>query len=199
MLVSIAIAASLSVGQAEPPKSLYEVMVAEAAAAAGRYLPADDSNDQVRRMQSADRGESRYFNRPAATRAVYDREWTQCRQIARRLAAPAGDGPVIDRIFTPDPMGGGLTFGGLLDASFSMRRARHDIRRQCLIARGWRMVEPNEAGRQRIATLPRDERNAYLDRMLGADQIEAGAGVTGLDALNAGPGFRRLGAAGDDS
>jgi hypothetical protein len=211
MLLSIAIAASLSAVQADAPaavaaapeaaapaKSLYDAMVSEAGAAAARHLPVDDSNDQIRRMQSTDRDEARYFSRPDATRIAYDREWTQCRQIARRLASSRSDGALMSAAFTHGGIAGGLIVGGL-DAGFSMRRARRDIRRQCLIARGWRMVEPDEAGKQRIALLSRDERNAYFDRMLGAHQVEAGATVTDQQTLEAAaPGSNRLGSAGDD-
>jgi hypothetical protein len=79
--------------------------------------------------------------------------------------------------FTQGGIIGGLLIGGL-DAAFSQLRARRDIRRQCLIARGWRMVEPDEAGQARIAALSRPDREAYFDRMLGATEVEPGATIT---------------------
>lgn len=199
MLMSIALAASLFVVQAGPgdadasgavgsptvePPSMYRAMVSAAAESAADGVPRDDSTDQVRRMAASDRDDRRYFNRPGATRAEYEREWQQCRQIARRLATARGGGAWMSAGFTHGGLVGGLIFGGL-DQSFSERRARRDIRRQCLIARGWRMVEPDEAGRRRIAELSRGERDALFDQMIGAEQIEAGATVTDLASLEA--------------
>lgn len=140
-------------------------------------VPRDDSEDQVRRMAATDRDDSRYFNRAGATRDQYDFEWRQCRQIARRLASSRSNGAWMQSGFIHAGVVGGLLIGGL-DAGFSERRARRDIRRHCLLARGWRMVEPDEAGRARIAALPRAEREAFFDSMIGAAEIEPGATVT---------------------
>jgi hypothetical protein len=177
-------AAAPAPAAAEPERTPYEQMVHAAALAAARHLPDDDDRDRARRMFSSDRDDSRYFNRPGATPAVFETEWTQCRQIARRLASSRSDGTLMQAGFTQAGIVGGLLIGGL-DAAFSERRARRDIRRTCLMARGWRMVEPDEAGRHRISALPRAERDAYFDRMLGGDQTEPGAHVTDWATLNA--------------
>jgi len=79
-------------------------------------------------------------------------------------------------------MVGGLLVSGF-DAAFSQLRARRDIRRRCLVARGWRMVEPDEAGQARIAALSREDREAYFNRMLSASEVEPGARVTDLASL----------------
>ena len=214
MLLSIALAAGLAVDQPRQPRALRSTPVARPrqptgpkpaeipertqpaepetpfsrmAAAAVRVpppLPRDDSPDQVRRMASSDRDETRYFSRVGATREAYEREWQQCRQMARRLASSRSSGSWMSAGFTHGGIAGGLIFGGM-DAAFSERRARRDIRRYCMVVRGWRMIEPDAAGRQRIAALSRDERDAYLDRMLAAEQTEAGATVTDASNMSA--------------
>jgi hypothetical protein len=176
--------------QSQPAESpdLYSEMVHAAAEVARRgELPIDDSTDHARRMAGSDRNKERYFNRPGATDAEYQHEWTGCRQIARRLASPSGNLVWMQSGFIHGGIIGGLLIGGL-DAGFSRLRARRDIRRQCLIARGWRMVEPDEAGQARIAALSRDDREAYFDRMLGATEVEPGATITDRASLRQGAG-----------
>ena len=213
MLLTIALAAALQVapavtaaepGQADAPPAaaspsgdsdkveepaktfnrdeLFPSMLHAAVVAGERRMPRDDSRDQAERMLASDRDEGLYFNRPDATPAVFEQEWHECRQIARRLASSRSDGAVASSAYAQGGLVGGLLVGGL-DAAFSERRARRDIRRECLIVRGWRMIEPDEAGRARIAALPRAERDAFYDRALGAAEIEPGATVTDVDVL----------------
>lgn len=180
--------AAAAQGAAAQEPSLYDQMV-HAAAEVARHgeLPVDDSVDHARRMAGSDRNKERYFNRPGATEAEYQNEWNGCRQIARRLASPNANPALMSAAFTQGGLVGGMLVGGL-DAAFSQLRARRDIRRQCLIARGWRMVEPDDAGQARIGALSRQERDAYFGRMLGAAEIEPGAQVTDLAALQHGGG-----------
>ena len=217
MFVSIALAASLQAAQPEvqsadpadtaalpspsaqqvsnaEARSVYDEMVFAAAAQARRRPPRDDSPDQIRRMAASDQNHERYFKRPGATRPDYDLEWQQCRQIARRLAASSVDG-TIGGTFTNSyyqnvsPIGAAM--GGMIGSAFAAamaeRRARRDLRRHCLVARGWRLVEPNEAGGERIAALTRAERISYFDRMIGAEQVEADANVIDWQTLAAAP------------
>jgi hypothetical protein len=179
-----AAAATAQGAQAEAP-DLYGQMV-HAAAEVARHgeLPVDDSVDHARRMAGSDRNKERYFNRPGATAADYQNEWTGCRQIARRLASPNANPALMSMAFAQGGMVGGLLVSGF-DSAFSQLRARRDIRRRCLIARGWRMVEPDEAGQARIAALSREDREAYFNRMLSATEMEPGARVTDLASLQA--------------
>lgn len=178
-------AAAATMAQSAPAETpdLYAQMV-HAAAEVARHgeLPVDDSVDHARRMAGSDRNKERYFSRPGATEADYQQEWNGCRQIARRLASPNANPALMSMAFAQGGMVGGLLFGGM-DAAFSQLRARRDIRRRCLVARGWRMVEPDEAGQARIAALSRDDREAYFNRMLGATEVEPGARVTDLASL----------------
>jgi hypothetical protein len=178
---------------AETP-DLYAQMV-HAAAEVARHgeLPVDDSVDHARRMAGSDRNKERYFNRPGATEAEYQQEWTGCRQIARRLASPNANPALMSAAFAQGGMVGGLLVSGL-DAAFSQLRARRDIRRHCLVARGWRMVEPDDAGQARIAALSRQDREAYFARMLGATEVEQGARVTDLASLRQSGGAKHDGA-----
>lgn len=160
-----------------------------AAAMAVEDVPRDDSEDQVRRMAATDRDDSRFFNRPGATRDQYEFEWRQCRQIARRLATSRASTAWMSTAYAHGGLVGGFALsviGGGLDAGFSERRARRDIRRHCLMARGWRMVEPDEASRRRIAGMPRTEREAWLDQMLGAAELGEGVTVTDWAMVEAG-------------
>ena len=174
----------------EAAQSPYDAMVHAAALAAARHLPVDDDVDRAHRMFSSDRNKDRYFNRPGATRAVYESEWNACRQIARRLAWPqamGGPGATIVQPGLLTTVAATALVSGLQTA-FAERRLRRDIRRQCLMARGWRMVEPDEAGKRRIDALSRAERDAYFDRMLGAEETEPGARVTDWHTLTAASG-----------
>jgi hypothetical protein len=162
---------------------LYAQMV-HAAAEVARHgeLPPDDSVDHARRMAGSDRNKERYFNRPGATEAEYQNEWNGCRQIARRLASPNANPALMSAAFTQGGMVGGLLVSGF-DAAFSQLRARRDIRRRCMVARGWRLVEPDDAGQARIASLSREDREAYFARMLSATEVEPGAHVTDRASL----------------
>ena len=176
-------AATTAQGAPAETPDLYAQMV-HAAAEVARHgeLPVDDSVDHARRMAGSDRNKERYFNRPGATEAEYQNEWNGCRQIARRLASPNANPALMSMAFAQGGMVGGLLVGGF-DAAFSQLRARRDIRRRCLVARGWRMVEPDEAGQARIAALSREDREAYFNRMLSASEVEPGARVTDLASL----------------
>jgi len=177
-----AAAATTVEGKLVDTRTAYEQMVHAAAEVAQHgELPPDDSVDHAHRMAGSDRNKERYFNRPGATEAEYQQEWTGCRQIARRLASPNLNPALLSTAIAQGGLVGGMV-GGLLvsgfDSAFSQLRARRDFRRQCLIARGWRMVEPDEAGQARIAALSREDREAYFNRMLGATEVEPGARVT---------------------
>lgn len=199
--MSIALAQSspgIVYGPPKPPptaRETYDAMVE--AAALVDPAPRDDSRDQQRRMASSDRDDTRFFNRPGATRADYDTQWRTCQQIGRRLASPRNGGGPMQAGFTHGGLVGGMLAGGL-DAAFSQRRARHDIRRQCLVASGYRLVLPDEAGRRLIAAMPRDARDAWLDRMLAAEQVEVGGRVLDWDALVRAGGIRGVDEAEDD-
>lgn len=191
MFVSIALAASLVVQQpqevpASPSSAAAEILtpyqeLLRAAREAGPPTARDEEPDQIRLMMRTDLDDSRFFNKPGATRAHFDRDWEHCRQIARRLASSRSNGAVTTSAFVHGGVIGGLLVGGL-DAAFSERRSRRDIRRYCLLTRNWRMVEPNEAHRRRITALPRAERRAYIDRMTGAEQVED-ARITDLSSF----------------
>lgn len=166
--------------EAEAELSPYQRM--ERAAAEVTDVPSAGTPEYIRSLAASDRNHERYFARAGATRADYESEWEGCRQIALRLAESRSSGSWA----LAGGVHGGLLGGviaGAIDHSVSLRRARRDLRRECLIARGWRMIEPGEEGRRRIGRMRRADRDAYFDRMLGSEATEEGARVTDLANL----------------
>jgi hypothetical protein len=184
MLISTILATAMlqpAAPATRPALTPYEQMARAAAFAATQNLPRDDDPDRVRHMAASDRGEARYFNRAGATRQSYESEWTDCRQIARRLAAARSDARMRQAEDDDNFLGGPVTTA--LDRGSSDKHLRRDIRRECLLARGWQMVEPDEPGRHRLSALSGNARDLILDRLLGADQVEPGARVTRWDNI----------------
>jgi len=199
-MIDMLFAAGLALAQppaADAPKAAtaaetYAALV-QTAARVPTPLPYDDSRDHARRMASSDQNHERFFNRPGATRADYDRQWTACRQIGRRLATHTSNGNIWATAFAQGGVVGGFVGGAIVNGfstAFSQRRARQDIRRQCLIAAGYRLVLPDEAGRQRISAMSRDERTAWFDSTLGAEQLPVAGRVIDWDAMVAAGGIR---------
>jgi len=87
---------------------------------------------------------------------------------------------------------GGL-IGGLIAAKIEKDRMRRANRRSCLMIRGWRVVEVDEAEKARVAALSDSQRNAYFDRIVGAETVKGE--ISEWDNSYAAP---KLAAAGSD-
>ena len=53
-------------------------------------LDPKDSPEEIAKDAQRDLRDNRFYNKPGATRADYDRDWHECRLIARGSVTPAG-------------------------------------------------------------------------------------------------------------
>jgi hypothetical protein len=140
----------------------------------------EDSPEEMAQDAARDLKDSRFYNRPGATRTEYDRDWNQCRQIARGSINPNGRAPIVHyynpSVISPLAAGvaagvGGL-IGGMIAAKIEKDRMRRANRRACLLIRGWRLVEVDEAEKLRVAGLSEAQRDAYFNRIVGAQTVK---------------------------
>ena len=129
-----------------------------------------DTPEEIAKDSARDLKDSRYYNKPGATRADYDKDWQECRLIARGSRTPGGS-PVV--VYNP---ASGL-LGGLIAGAIADGETRRANRRSCLMYRGWRVVEVTDAQEKLFLTMPDSEREAWFNRMLGSENPE-GKSVT---------------------
>jgi hypothetical protein len=154
------------------PAIAQEAAKAEAAKA---DAPAkEDSPEEIAKDAARDLKDNRFYNRPGATRAQYDADWQECRLIARGSRTPAGVVPVYynPAIISPLAAGIGGGIGGMIGAAIAEGVQRRANRRNCLLIKGWRVVEVPEADRARMAAMSDADKNAHLDRIVGAQTVE---------------------------
>lgn len=137
--------------------------------------PVDDP-EEMAEDAARDLTPSRFYNRPGATRADYDRAWQQCRLIARGSRTPAGTIPMVynPAVISPIAAGAGGLLGGLIAGAIAQGQQRRANRQSCLLIRGWRLVEPDAATTARLTAMPEAERIAYLDRQIGMADVAGG-------------------------
>ena len=145
---------------------------------AGSRAQPQDSPEEIAEDAARDLRESRFYNRPGATRAQYDAAWQECRLIARGSQTPAGSMPTYlnnPAMYNPaiSPVAGaaGGLIGGLIAGAIAEGQQRRANRRNCLLIRGWRLVEVPPAEAQRVAAMADPDRSAYLDTIVGAEQV----------------------------
>jgi hypothetical protein len=133
----------------------------------------EDSPEEIAADSQRDLKDSRFYNKPGATRADYDAAWQECRLIARGSRTPSGGYTYVynPAIISPLAAGAGGAIGGFLGAMIVEGQARRANRRQCLLIHGWRLVEPPPAERARIAAMPDAERDAFFNTIVGADTL----------------------------
>lgn len=138
-----------------------------------------DSPEEIAKDSARDLKDSRYYNKPGATRADYDRDWQECRLIARGSRTPGGSPVVVynPAIISPAAAAAGGLIGGLIAGAIADGETRRANRRSCLMYRGWRVVEVTDAQEKLFLTMPDPEREAWFNRMLGVDNPE-GKSVT---------------------
>lgn len=143
------------------------------AIAAPQAAPADDTPEEIAADAARDLKDSRFYNRPGATRAEYDAAWQACRLIARGSRTPSGGVPMFFNPSLVSPLAAGIAggVGGLIGGVVAQGQQRRDNRRECLMARGWRVVEVGEAEAIRVASLSEAERDAYFGRIVGAEEV----------------------------
>lgn len=116
---------------------------------------------------------SRFYNRPGATRADYDAAWQQCRLIARGSRTPSGSTTMLynPAVISPIAASAGGLLGGLIAGAIAEGHQRRANRQNCLLIRGWRLIEPDTAAVAKVAAMPEAERQAYLDQQVGTAEV----------------------------
>lgn len=154
--------------------------LALAAAPEAAAVPKDDSPEEIAKDAARDLKESRFYNKPGATRADYDAAWQECRLIARGSRTPSGSVPFIynPAVISPIAAGVGAGIGGLIAGAIQEGQARRSNRRSCLLVRGWRLVEVDEAEQARVAAMSDSERDSYFGTIVGAAEVEGKKVIT---------------------
>ena len=145
-----------------------------AAASPAATPPKDDSPEEIAKDAARDLKEGSFYNKPGATRAQYDADWQECRLIARGSRTPGGTVPVYYNPAVISPaaaaIGGGI--GGLIGAAIAEGVQRRANRRSCLLVKGWRSVEVNEADKAKVAAMSDAERDAHFAEVVGAADVK---------------------------
>ncbi|WP_232834139.1 MULTISPECIES: hypothetical protein [unclassified Sphingomonas] len=133
-----------------------------------------DSAEEIAKDAARDLKDTRFYNKPGATRAQYDADWQQCRLIARGSRTPSGMVPYSYNPALVSPVAAGIAggLGGMLGAAIAQGQQRRDNRRACLLIRGWRQVEVPPAEAARVAAMGEAQRAAYIDALVGANDVK---------------------------
>ncbi|WP_052071665.1 hypothetical protein [Sphingopyxis sp. MWB1] len=137
----------------------------------------DDSAEEIAKDAARDLKDSRFYNKPGATRAEYDADWQACRMIARGSKTPAGSVPVYDpnlynSALSPLAAGAASGIGAAIGKAIVEGQMRRANRRNCLLIKGWRLVELPSEQAAKIAALSDEERDSYFATMVGAQEVE---------------------------
>lgn len=133
-----------------------------------------DSPEEIAKDAARDLKDSRFYNKPGATRAQYDGDWQTCRLIARGSKTPTGMIPYYydPSVVSPLAAGIGAGIGGAIAQAIIVGQQRRANRRNCLLIKGWRLVELDDAESARISALSDAERDAHFDKIVGADSVD---------------------------
>jgi hypothetical protein len=164
MSIIIALAVALSAAPAQETKANASAETAEP----------KDSPEEIAKDAAGDLKDSRFYNKPGATRAQYDADWQECRLIARGSRTPSGSVPLFynPAVISPIAAGIGAGIGGLIAGAIQQSAARRANRRACLLFKGWRLVEVDDAERERITAMSDTDRDAYFNNILGAAEVK---------------------------
>jgi len=136
--------------------------------------PTDDTPESIARDAARDLQDDHFYNRPGATRAQYDADWQECRLIARGSRTPSGTIPYYynPAVISPLAAGVGGALGGLIAGAIAQGQQRRANRRNCLLIRGWRLVEVPAAEATRVRAMTDEQRSAYFNTIVGAEHVE---------------------------
>lgn len=137
-------------------------------------LDPKDSPEEIAKDAQRDLRDNRFYNKPGATRGDYDRDWQECRLIARGSVTPAGTVPLVynPAVISPLAAGVGGALGGMIGAAIAEGAQRRANRRSCLLIRGWRLVEAPDAVAARVTAMSDEEKNNYFNQIVGAQTVE---------------------------
>lgn len=132
--------------------------------------PPEDTPEEIAADAARDLKDNRFYNRPGATRADYDAAWQACRLIARGSRTPSGSVPMVYNPAVMSPVAAGIAggIGGLIGGAIVQGQQRRENRRECLMARGWRLVEVSDSEAARVGAMSDADRSAYFDGIVGA-------------------------------
>jgi hypothetical protein len=136
----------------------------------------DDTPEEIAKDAARDLKDSRFYNKSGATRADYDREWQNCRLIARGSRTPSGTYSYYNpSLYNPaiSPMAGAIGggIGAAIGAAIIQGQQRRANRRSCLLIRGWKLVELNTAETARVTALSDADRDTYFNQIVGATDV----------------------------
>lgn len=136
--------------------------------------PSDDSPEEIAKDAARDLKDSRFYNRPGATREQFNTDWQECRLIARGTRTPSGTYTYVynPAYISPVAASVGAGIGAAIGQAIVEGQLRRTNRRTCLMIRGWRLVEPPTAEIQRLGALGDSDRDAYLSKIIGANEVE---------------------------
>jgi len=146
----------------------------EQPAKAEKPQASDDTPEEIAKDAARDLKDSRFYNKPGATRAQYDADWQECRLIARGSRTPSGTVvvPYNPAIISPVAAGAAAGIGGLIGGAIVQGQVRRANRRSCLLVRGWRLVEVDGAEQERVNAMTDEERSRYFDTIVGAEDVK---------------------------
>lgn len=133
-----------------------------------------DTPEDIAKDSARDLADDHFYNKPGATRAQFDADWQQCRLIARGSQTPAG---TVSTVYNPaviSPLAAGVAggLGGAIGAAIAEGQQRRANRRNCLLIRGWRLVQPPQAQSTQLAAMPPERRDAYFNTIVGAANVD---------------------------
>lgn len=176
MVSAVAVATAFVSGQAFAQAPLTVPEGGKKTAPVPQAPPADpaDSPEEIAKDAARDLKDSRFYNRPGATRAQYDADWQECRLIARGSRTPSGSVPFFYNPAVISPVAAGIAggLGGAIGAAIAEGQQRRDNRRSCLLIRGWRLVEVPAAEATRVAAMTDADRDSYFNALVGAETVK---------------------------
>jgi hypothetical protein len=171
-MFSIALATALAAAQTQVV-TVPESRPAQPAAAPAHPVN-DDTPEEIAKDSARDLKDSRFYNRPGATRAQYDSDWQECRLIARGSMKPTGGYTYVynPAVVSPIAAGIGAGIGAGIAAAIIEGQMRRANRKTCLLVRGWNLAEVDDAEKARIQAMSDSAREAYFNRILGASEAD---------------------------
>lgn len=181
MMLSLVLAAAMMTAEQEAPPTAETKPVEAVAPATAKPDEAkadeaksdEDSPEEIAKDAARDLKDSRFYNRPGATRAEYDAAWQECRLIARGSRTPSGTYTYVynPNVISPLAAGIGAGIGGLIGSAIVQGQMRRANRRSCLLVKGWRLVEVEGAEAAKVAAMTDAERDTYFGTIIGATDL----------------------------
>jgi hypothetical protein len=171
MLLSFVLAAAFAAENQTDVKPTETKTVAETAQTQSKTD--EDSPEEIAKDAARDLKDSRFYNKPGATRAEYDAAWQECRLIARGSRTPSGTYTYVynPNVISPLAAGIGAGIGGLIGNAIVQGQIRRANRRSCLLVRGWRLVEVEGTEAAKVAAMTDAERDTYFSTIIGATDL----------------------------